>query len=261
MYDIRKSLEDYKVLYNIIRTYGYEDLTDKIDICKVSKLLNEVKNRINILNLTENLNKSENIAGLLGMALDKIEFNFTKISESELIIADKFRETLEKTRIELERDFDKKDPEFVSLYEELKRIFSKKNIEELTSNEMQGNILSLEKLRVEIKKKNSTNEKLILKYENDIKFMRIHKRIKESNIENINDFDLNKMLLNIKHKVDEKLIKNYKLMDNRHFFYGSITPIIAKTSIDYNVILTIDQIQFITNKILEEYVEERKIAG
>ena len=27
----------------------------------------------------------------------------------------------------------------------------------------------------------------------------------------------------------EKLIKNYKLMDNRHFFYGSITPIIAKT--------------------------------
>ena len=63
--------------------YGYEDLTDKIDISKVSKLLNEVTNRINILNLTENINNNENIIGLLNMALDKIDFNFRKISESQ----------------------------------------------------------------------------------------------------------------------------------------------------------------------------------
>ena len=68
--------------------YGYEDLTDKIDISKVSKFLKEVTNRINILNLTENMNNSENITGLLNMALDKIDFNFRKISESELVIAD-----------------------------------------------------------------------------------------------------------------------------------------------------------------------------
>ena len=53
LYDIRKSLENYKILYNLIKMYGYEDLTDKIDISKVSKLLNEVTNRINILNLTK----------------------------------------------------------------------------------------------------------------------------------------------------------------------------------------------------------------
>ena len=261
LYDIRKSLENYKILYNLIKMYGYEDLTDKIDIRKVSKLLNEVSNRINILNLTENINNSENITGLLNMALDKIDFNFRKISESELVIADKFRENLEKTRIELERNFDKKDPEFISLYEELKRIFSKKNIEELTSDEMQNSILELEKLREKIKQRNSKDEMLILKYENDIKFMRIHKRIKEASIDNISDIVLNQMLLEIKHKVDEILVKNYKLMDNEAFFYGSITPIIAKTSLAYNIKLTIDQIQFITNNVLEEYEEERKLAG
>lgn len=261
LYDIRKSLENYKILYNLIKMYGYEDLTDKIDISKVSKLLNEVTNRINILNLTENINNSENITGLLNMALDKIDFNFRKISESELVIADKFRENLERTRVELERNFDKKDPEFISLYEELKRIFSKKNIEELTSEELQNNILELEKLRERIKQRNSKDEMLILKYENDIKFMRIHKRIKEANINNISDIVLNQMLLEIKHKVDEILVKNYKLMDNEAFFYGSITPIIAKTSLAYNVKLTIDQIQFVTNNVLEEYIEERKLAG
>lgn len=261
LYDIRKSLENYKILYNLIKMYGYEDLTDKIDISRVSRLLSEVSNRINILNLTENINNSENITGLLNMALDKIDFNFRKISESELVIADKFRENLERTRVELERNFDKKDSEFISLYEELKRIFSKKNIEELTSEEMQNSILELEKLRERIKQRNSKDEMLILKYENDIKFMRIHKRIKEANIDNINDIVLNQMLLEIKHKVDEILVKNYKLMDNEAFFYGSITPIIAKTSLEYNVKLTIDQIQFITNNVLEEYIEERKLVG
>ena len=261
LYDIRKSLENYKILYNLIKMYGYEDLTDKIDISKVSRLLSEVSNRINILNLTENINNSESITGLLNMALDKIDFNSRKISESELVIADKFRENLERTRVELERNFDKKDLEFISLYEELKRIFSKKNIEELTSEEMQNNILELEKLRERIKQRNSKDEMLILKYENDIKFMRIHKRIKEANIDNINDIVLNQMLLEIKHKVDEILVKNYKLMDNEAFFYGSITPIIAKTSLAYNVKLTIDQIQFVTNNVLEEYIEERKLVG
>ena len=40
-----------------------------------------------------------------------------------------------------------------------------------------------------------------------------------------------------------------------------ITPIIAKASLAYNVKLTIEQIQFVTNNVLEEYVEERKLAG
>lgn len=261
LYDIRKSVENYKILYNLIKMYGYEDLTNKINIAKVSKLLNEVNNRINILNLTENINKSENVSALLNMALDKIQFTFKKISESELIIADKFREDLEKTRVELEKSFDKKGPEFITLYEELKRIFNKKNIEELTADEMENNILELEKLRERMKQRNSKDEMLMLKYENDIKFMRIHKRIKEANFENISDIILNKVLLEIKHKIDEKLVRNYRVMDNEQFFYERIKQNIAKISLHCNVELTLKQIQFIANNVLEEYIEERKLAG
>ena len=261
LYDIRKSLENYKILYNLIKMFGYEDLSDKIDIKRVSKLLNEVTNRINILNLTENINNSENATQLLNVALDKIDFNFTKISESELVIADQFRDMLEKTRTELERNSDKKDPEFITLYEELKRVFSSKNIEELTAEEMKKNISILEKLRERIKLKNSKDEMLILKYENDIKFMRIHKRIKEAKIENITDIALNQMLLEIKNKIDERLVKSYRLMDNEKYFYGTIQPIIFKVSMAHNIRLGMNDIEFITNNILEEYIEERKLAG
>ena len=69
------------------------------------------------------------------------------------------------------------------------------------------------------------------------------------------------MLIGINHKVDEMLIKNYKLMDNEAYFYGSITPIIVKISDKYGVKLTFKQVQFITNNIIEEYVEERKMAS
>jgi len=259
-YIVRKALEDYKILYNLIKMYGYEDFTDKIDISKISKLLREITNRINILSLTENINNSQNITGLLNMALDKIDFNFKKISETELVISDKFRENLEKARLELERNLDKKDLEFITLYEELKRIFSKKNIEELTSEEIQENIIVLEKLRERIKQRNSKDEMLILKYENDVKFMRIHKRIKETNIENLSEIVLNKMLLEIKHKIDLMLIKNYKLMDNEAFFSKDIKQIIVKTSLEYEIKLNIEQIQFMANTVLEGYIEERKIA-
>ena len=261
LYSIRKALNDYKILSNLVKMFGYEEISDKLDAKKVSKLLNEVTNRINILNLTENVLNSENVSGLLNMAIEKIDFNFKKISESELIIADKYRETLEKTRIELQRNFDKKDPEFISLYEELKRIFAKKNIEELTSDEMKENIRMLDSIKERAKQKNVKDEMLIMKYENDIKFMRIHKRMKEANFENITDLVLNQLLLDIKHQVDDILVKNYKLLDNEAFFYRSITPIIVRASLKNSLGLTIPQIQLISNNVLEEYEEERKMAS
>lgn len=261
LYEIRKALENYKVLYNLIKMYGYEDLIDKIDISRVSKLLNEVINRINILNLTDSVINSENATEILNVALDKIDFNFKKISEAELVIADKYREKLEATRKEFERNFDKKDPEFISLFEELKRIFTKKNIEELTADEMNSNMIEFDRLRERAQMQNTRNEMLVAKYENDIKFVRIHKRLKEVEFENIQDADINKLLLNIKHQVDQILVKNYKLMDNAPFFLGSIQPIIMRAAMANGISIKLEQIKFIANNILEEYIEERKIAG
>lgn len=261
LYAIRKSLENYKMLYNLIKMYGYEDLTNKIDISKISKLVSEVTNRINIINLTETVINSENMTGLLNLALDKIDFKFTKISESELVIADKYRTILETTRQEFERNFDKKDPEFILLFEELKRIFTKKNMEELTVDEMQSNIIEFNRLRDKVKIQNTKNEMLVFKYENDIKFVRVHKRLKEAKFDNLQDLELNKLLLEIKHQIDEMLVKSYKLMDNVPYFMGSIKPIIMKVAIANGINIKIEQIDFIANNILEEYIEERKMAS
>lgn len=80
-----------------------------------------------LLNTKEALENNIDNTNLLNVALEDVLFHFTKISEEELVLADELKDTLRKTRETLNSNFDKKDPEFVSLYEELKRLFDKKS--------------------------------------------------------------------------------------------------------------------------------------
>ena len=178
--EIRRALDTYKELANIIKLFGYEELAQRFSMENLHALYTEVNNRIALVNLKENLQNSEDVSGLLNMALDQIEFHFRKVSESEMVIADKFQDVLEKTRRELERSLDPKDPEYISLLDELKRIFKKKNIEELTAEEMQAHIADLERIRRATAQLNLRDQMLCAKYGNDAKFMRTHKRLKEA---------------------------------------------------------------------------------
>lgn len=154
--DLRRLLDTYKELFNIIKLFGYDELAQRFSMDTLHAMYNEVNNRINLVNLKENLQNSEDVSGLLNMALDQVEFHFRKVSESEMVIADKFQDILEKTRRELERSLDPKDTEYISLLDELKRIFKKKNIEELTADEMKSNIDELERIRKAAAQQNLT---------------------------------------------------------------------------------------------------------
>jgi len=176
--ELRHALELYKELFNITKLFGYEELSDKFELENISALYNEVNNRINLINLKQNLQNAEDMSAILNMALDEIDFQFNKVSESELVIADKFKESLERTRREMQRNLDPKDPEYVTLLEELQRLLSKKHIEELNAEEMKANITELERIRKVAEQRNLADQMLTAKYENDPKFMRTHKRLK-----------------------------------------------------------------------------------
>lgn len=95
--DLRRLLDTYKELFNIIKLFGYDELAQRFSIDTLHAMYNEVNNRINLVNLKENLQNSEDVSGLLNMALDQVEFHFRKVSEDEMVIADKFQDVLEKT--------------------------------------------------------------------------------------------------------------------------------------------------------------------
>ena len=95
------------------------------------------------------------------------------------MIADQLKDMLRKTREALGSNFDQTDPQFVTLYDELKRLFDKKKLDEISQNEMKRNIGSLQQIYDKVNELNRKNNLLKAKYENDTKYTRPHKRIIE----------------------------------------------------------------------------------
>lgn len=257
--ELRKCLENLKSLYNIIKIMGYTELLDKFSFDRVNKLYNEVANRIDIINLKENLENASDNTNLLNIALEKLQFTFRKIATHELQIADKFRSELERARKELEGNFDKKDPRFISLFEELKRLFKKKNIEELTSTEMDEAIKDLKNIYEQANTLNNKDAMLAAKYENDTKFARIHKRIKENNMNVLNsDLLLHETLLFIKHETDKTVVNNQAILNNQDYFAEATKRTILETLEDKGI-RDLNVVRFFNNTLVNEYFYQRAI--
>lgn len=257
--ELRKCLENLKSLYNIIKIMGYTELLDKFSFDRVNKLYNEVSNRIDIINLKENLESASDNTNLLNIALEKMQFKFRKIATHELQIADKFRNELERARKELEGNFDKKDQRFISLFEELKRLFKKKNIEELTSDEMDEAIRDLKKIYEQANALNNKDSMLAAKYENDTKYARIHKRIKEQNMNVLNsDLLLHETLLYIKHETDRTVVNNQAILNNQDYFAETTKRTILETLEDRGI-RDLNVVRFFNTTLVNEYFYQRAI--
>ena len=63
-----------------------------------------------------------------------------------MLLADELKNILQKTREGLGNNFDPQDPVFVTLKDELERLFNKKNLVEVTKKEMEDNISALNEI-------------------------------------------------------------------------------------------------------------------
>lgn len=255
--EVRKALELYKELANLSKLFGFDELAEKFTLDNINSLYNEVANRISIVNQKEALANAEDMSAILNMALDGIDFKFHKVSESEMVIADKFRETLERTRQEMQRNNDPKDPEYVSLLEELQRLFAKKNMEELTAEEMTKHMEELNRIEEAAKKKNAADAMLARKYYGDLKYMRTHKRLREGSSPISSDLLLNKVLLSLKESVDKQVYENEKILDNEPYFEKNMYPIIIRVFNDNDIQIDAQNIKKVGSCISEEYFHER----
>ena len=260
--DLKDALENYKTLYNLMRLYGYDDLFANFDLDNAMKMLQEVNNRISIVNFKQNVGNADEISSVLNMALDQIDFQFRKIGEEELVIADAFRSSLEKTRREVvDRCLDPKDPEYITLLDELKRIFKKKNIEELTSDEMTDLMNELDNLRKRAEKHNHKDALLAAKYGGDVKFMRTHKRIMGNPPPIADDITVHRILMSVKEQADDKIAHNQNVLDNQAFFTRTLQPFIIAACKRENTKVNMQQVKFIDSCISQEYFTERNWAS
>lgn len=255
--DLIKALQNAKELKNLIRFQGYDELLGHIDFSKMNQLLLAAKAQLDKLNLIDALNNEADITNLLNEALEDVLFTFTKISEKELIIADALRDQLKRTREAMLDNFDTKDPEFVSLKEELERLFKKRNLEEISQEEMTDNIHLLQDIYDKVKRLNRENNLLKAKYEHDEKYVRVHKRLMETKRLSETERKLHEALLEVKHETDERLLRDKNILINREYFKNEIMTYVIQQFIDKSRIqLDVNTTKQINQLIVNEYYND-----
>ncbi len=214
---ITRVLNNAKSLYNLIRLSGKYELLEQLDFHKLTVLSRDANNRLALINSKEALENNVDTSNLLNIALEDVIFAFVKVKEEEMVLADQLKNILQKTREMLGGNFDQKALEFISLKEELERLFKKKNLNEVTKEEMEANIKALEIVYAKAKELERKNQLLRAKYDNDEKYARLHKRLMEKDPLTDSESKLFEALQGLKKEVDAQIIQNSKMLENESF--------------------------------------------
>lgn len=258
---LKKALADARSLYNLIRLQGEYDFLDELDFAKINVLYRETSNHLDLLNLKNDLESGQDTSNLLNRALEDVIFKFVKIGEEELVLADKLKNTLRQTREALASNFDQQDPQFISLKEELERLFKKKNLSEVTQDEMVANIDALNKIHERVKELNRQNNQLRQKYLGDAKYTRIHKRLQErqQSQSDISESErkIFAALAGVKQDADEQVLNNSQVLDNESYFERQMMPlVIGRFMKEQQIKLNADASRYINRLVVAEYLKE-----
>jgi type I restriction enzyme R subunit len=257
MLKITHALNNAKSLYNLIRLSGDYEMLDKLDFQKLTVLSRVANERLGLINTKLALENKVDTTNLLNVALEDVIFAFTKVKEEEMVLADELKNTLQKTREGLGGNFDPKDPEFVSLKEELERLFKKKNLSEVSKEQMESNIKALNDIYNKAKELERRNQLLRAKYDNDEKYARLHKRLMEKDPLTDSESKLFEALKGLKTEVDNQIQQNAKMLENENFVGKMMMRLVIdqfknKQHIPLNAATT----KRINNLIVKEYMDE-----
>lgn len=255
--EIAKALNLSKELYNLIRLSGNFELLEKLDFKKLSILARLTQDRLALINTKIALEHNVETHNILNTALEDVIFAFTKVKEEEMVLADELKNTLGRTREILGGNFDPRDPEFISLKEELERLFRKKNLSEVTKEQMQENIDALNIIYNKAKKIDRENELLKAKYDYDAKYARVHKRLLEKNPLTDNERKLFEALKGLKEAVDEEILQNAKILENESYVEKMVMRlIINQFKKEQQIDINANDVRRINNIIVKEYINE-----
>ena len=257
MLAIKRALGCARELYNIIRFSGQYELLDELDFRKLNQLFTEVSNHLALLNLKEDLETAADTTELLNLALEDVVFMFEKVGEEELKLSDELKGMLRKTREAMARNIDTQDPNFISLREELERLFKKKKLSEVTQKEMSENIGTLRKLYERIKELNRLNDQLKAKYHQDAKYVRIHKRLMESKALSTQQRRIHAALVGVKADADRFVLQNTAVLNNEDYFGSQMVRLVIKQfHTQQELPLNADTAKYINGLVVNEYRRE-----
>ncbi|MEK7991547.1 MAG: type I restriction endonuclease [Thiotrichaceae bacterium] len=239
--EIQKALDNAKSLYNLIRLHDYHNLLTKLDFHTLKILYNEVSVHLSRLNSKQDIATGE--VDLINTAVEDVLFDFTKTGESELILETKIQQAIRQVREALASNIDPKDPEYVKLEKALKKLFQKMQL-------MESNLVKLEQLKKQVDELNQQNDLIKAQYDNDAKYVRIHKRILEQNPQ----IDIIAPLQEVKKQADIQIKQNSHLLDNESYFEKDMMRVIYNEFNQHAIELNAEIYRTISRLVVQEYI-------
>ena len=273
LYELRSVLDEAKALINRIRSSGDEELTAKVrDMLPgtIPSLISEVTHRIERINLLEGNEHKEDVSGIINLALSEIDFEFIKGVPEELqIVINDLRDKYERVQREFEVNFDKIEDKYVNLAEEFRSFFRKKGFVPESVKDAKENIHYMDEVMKKIKEINARNNLLKKKYNNDERFVRVHKRILEENatrpvaIISNDEMTLCENLYEMKRLIDSYVDLNPHVLetDSQSKFKQDVMSNVATKLYSLGIKAAIDDKKYITNLISNEYINQYNSYG
>lgn len=272
---LRRSLEEAKALMNQIRSFGDDELKEKVRNLApdaVPQLLSEVNHRIERMNLLDGLDRSEDVAGIINAALSQMEFTFRCKGKEELeFLFNDLKERYQNVRHEFEMNFDHGEDKYVNLLSEFKSFFRERGFAPQTVVEAKAAIGYMDGVMAKIREINRMNNMLKRKYHDDEKFVRIHKRIREENAKRSippekpvisqREVEIMENLNRVKTMIDEAIYYNVHVLGNPPVFNQTTLQAVSLKLYEMDIKASLDDRKFIQRQITEEYLADYGLTG
>lgn len=272
--ELKKALESARDCYNIVRTFGDDELkvlVSKMEVSNFPNLISEVQHAIDNINQKEFFENNLETKMIINEAMMDIEFNFSKIGEEEMRMISGGNEVKEKydkaIRLFLDNiDYD--DPEYITIMQAFREKFKEHGFIIDNIVDFYEHTKNLDDIINKLKDLQRRNTVLLKKYKGDKKFARIHKRVKEENKQRhengskpiISDSDINIMdtLIMLKDNIDQKVYDRNDILKKDAYFEKTVMSLITDTLDQLKVVNEREDRVFIQHRITKQYMDQYK---
>ena len=272
LFAVRTALVDAKNMFNLVRTFGDDDLKktfEHLAIAKLPDMLSAVQARISEINLQEAFEASDETKMLINETMMNIQFNFSMIGKEELKLLDNgdpLQEKLDKVLAQFRDYYDPEDPEYITLAEAFKERFKQHKFKPENIAQFNEENAALTEIYNKICYLRRKDDALLARYNGDKKYVRVHKRIVEENskraTEHVNPIistytdDIVDAMLAVKSTIDGCIYNRNDILKKDAYFADTVFSLVDQSLNKLNVNAGYEDCDFIQKRISKQYLNQ-----
>lgn len=270
--ELKKVVTAARDMANLVRSFGSDELKEKfaqVDLPKLPLMLGELNRRIDLINIKERFNPDEKTQQIITDALANIEFRFNLVKTEEMKLISGGEELKDKYKRAIHSFtsyFDPDDPDYITLQELFIKRFKEHNFVIDSLAKFNEETKAMDEIIQRLQSLYNANKVLLKKYNDDVKFARVHKRIREENeqrskksespIISTSETEIYKTLFFIKGMVDGQVYDRNDILKKDAYFESTVMAAITNSLNNLQVASKRSDRQFIQSRISKQYLEQ-----